>query len=100
MSSRLSSLLLALMAAATIAGVFLGTTPLAMKAAIAAVIALAIWRPGDGLVVVAAFAPLGGALAALSHSSRSWTLPLVCAFARRASRFASRSCRASRGIAL
>ncbi len=79
MSSRLSSLLLALMAAATIGGVFLGTTPLAMKAAIAAAIALAIWRPGDGLVVVAAFAPLGGALAALSHATRSWTLPLVCA---------------------
>jgi len=80
MPRRLPSLLLALVATASVAGVFLGTAPLALKLAIAAMMALAIWRPGDGLIAVAAFAPLGGGLAALTHSSRSWSLPLVCAF--------------------
>ena len=80
MPTRLPSLLLALVATASVAGVFLGTAPLAMKLAIAAMMALTIWRPADGLVAAAGFAPLGGGLAALTHSSRSWSLPLVCAF--------------------
>jgi len=80
MPTRLPSLLLALVATASVAGVFLGTAPLALKLTIAAMVALAMWRPADGLVAVAAFAPLGGGLAALTHSSRSWSLPLVCAF--------------------
>ena len=80
MPTRLPSLLLALVATASVAGVFLCTAPLAMKLAIAAMMALAIWRPAEGLVAAAGFAPLGGGLAALTHSSRSWSLPLVCAF--------------------
>ncbi len=79
MHTRLPSLLLAVAATASLAGVFLGPTPLVMKVAIAAVIALSAWRPGDGLVVVAAIAPLGGALSALSQAPRSWTVALLFA---------------------
>ena len=43
MPTRLPSLLLVLVATASVAGVFLGTAPLAMKLAIAAMMALTIW---------------------------------------------------------
>lgn len=45
----------------------------------ALIAALAAWRPGDAFVLLAAFGPLGGALAALTHSAVSWTLPVTLA---------------------
>jgi hypothetical protein len=61
------------------AGIFLGTAPVSLKLVVVTVAALAATRTGDALVIVAALAPLGGALAALSGSPRSWAIPLVLA---------------------
>ncbi len=51
----------------------------ALRISTALVVALAAWKPGEALVLLAAFGPLGGALAALTHSAASWTLPLTLA---------------------
>ena len=51
----------------------------ALQVSTALVVALAAWKPGEALVLLAAFGPLGGALAALTHSAASWTLPLTLA---------------------
>jgi hypothetical protein len=61
------------------AGILLGPAPISLKCATVAMAALAATRTADALVMVAALGPLGGALAALSNSPRSWTLPLVLA---------------------
>jgi O-antigen ligase len=79
MLSRLVSLFLVVLAAIATAGVFLGPSSAALKISIALVIALAIWRTGDALVIVAAFGPLGGALAAVTGSGQSWAIALMFA---------------------
>ena len=51
----------------------------ALRISTVLVVALAAWKPGEAFVLLAAFGPLGGALAALTHSGVSWTLPLTLA---------------------
>src|SRR6187401_768818 len=52
----------------------------ALRISIALLFVLAAWKPGEALVLLAAFGPLGGAFAALTHGPVSWTLPLTLAF--------------------
>lgn len=77
--SRVVGLAATLLGAAGISGVFFGSQPAAMKVAIAGFVLLALWRIGDALVVLAALAPVGGALSALSGSNESWTTTLALA---------------------
>jgi len=52
----------------------------ALRISMALLVVLAAWKPGEALVLLAAFGPLGGALDALTHGATSWTLPLALAF--------------------
>jgi O-antigen ligase len=61
-------------------GLVFGAAPLSLKIAAATIAGLAATRTSDALVIVVALAPLGGVLAALSGSPRSWTISLVLAF--------------------
>jgi O-antigen ligase len=79
MVSRLLALLAGIGTGLCGAGILLGPTPISLKCAAVATAVLAATRTADALLIVAALAPLGGALSYLSGSSRSWTLPLVLA---------------------
>ena len=52
----------------------------ALRISIALLVVLAAWKPGEALLLLAAFGPLGGAFAALTQGPVSWTLPLTLAF--------------------
>jgi O-antigen ligase len=79
MLNRLLALLAGIGTGLCSAGILLGPTPISLKCAAVATAVLAATRTADALLIVAALAPVGGALSYLSGSSRSWTLPLVLA---------------------
>lgn len=76
--ARLLALVAALLAAAGVSGVFFGPTPVALKLLALGVMAMAAWRTGDALVILAGLGPLGGALGALGGLT-TWTTPLALA---------------------
>ena len=77
---RLTYLAFAVLAVAGTVGTFLGTTPLALKLLVGLVAALSLWRPSEGLVLVAALGPLGGLFSGMAGTSVSWTVPFMLAF--------------------
>ena len=79
MLNRSLAILAAIAVGLCAVGILLGAAPVSLKITAVLIALLAATRTGDALVIVAALAPLGGALAALSGSPRSWSIPLVLA---------------------
>ena len=65
---------------AALAGVATGGAPLALAGSVAALLLITALRPADGLLLLAAFGPLGGALGALVPYRDGWTIPILLAF--------------------
>jgi hypothetical protein len=76
----LAGLIVAAAAMAALAGVATGGAPLALAGSVAALLLITALRPADGLLLLAAFGPLGGALGALVPYRDGWTIPVLLAF--------------------
>jgi O-Antigen ligase len=76
----LAGLVVAAAAVTGLAGVVTGGTPPALTCSVAALLVITAVRPADGLLLLAAFGPFGGALGALVPYRDGWTVLLLLAF--------------------
>ena len=76
----LAGLTVAAAAMAGLAGVATGAAPLALACSVAALLVITAVRPAGGLLLLAAFGPLGGALGALVPYRDGWTIPILLGF--------------------
>jgi hypothetical protein len=76
----LAGLIVAAAAITGLGGVLTGAAPLALTCSVTALLVITAARPADGLLLLAAFAPLGGALGALVPYRDGWTVLLLLGF--------------------